>query len=97
MIFTKKKKQKPSNLKFCQKLKIVKKPVFIFPYPHSDQHQKYNALNLSMEDKTNICNVYLHYKNILIAKKIIDECKFLNLTLLFFKKVQPIIFSENTE
>ena len=30
-------------------LKIVKKPVFIFPYPHSDQHQKYNALNLQKE------------------------------------------------
>ena len=30
-------------------LKIVKKPAFIFPYPHSDQHQKYNAINLRDE------------------------------------------------
>ena len=35
-------------------LKIVKKPVFIFPYPHSDQHQKFNALNLQKESSFDV-------------------------------------------
>ena len=49
---------------------------------------KYNTLNLSMKNKIEICKLYLYYKNLIIAKKVTDECKFLNLTLLFLKKME---------
>lgn len=49
---------------------------------------KYNALNLSMKNKIEICELYLYYKNLIISNKIIDECKFLNLTLQFLKKME---------
>jgi len=49
---------------------------------------KYNTLNLSMKNKIQICKLYLYYKNLILSKKVINECKFLNLTLLFLKKME---------
>jgi len=44
---------------------------------------------ISVKNKINICNKYLHYKNLLLNKNIvIDEYLFFNLSNLFFKKFQ---------
>ena len=41
-----------------------------------------------MINKYDICDNYLHYKNLLLNKNIeIDECLFFNLSNLFFKKI----------
>ena len=41
-----------------------------------------------MKNKIQICKLYLYYKNLILSKKVINECKFLNLTLLFLKKME---------
>ena len=46
-------------------------------------------LKKSNKDKIDICEKYLHYKNLLAGKiNPTDECLFFNLTNLFFKKIQ---------
>ena len=46
------------------------------------------CLKTSIKNKIEICNNYLHYKNLLLNKNIlIDECLFFNLSNLFFKKI----------
>ena len=46
-------------------------------------------LKKSVEEKIEICERYLYYKNLLKHKSIvIDECLFFNLSNLFFKKIQ---------
>ena len=48
--------------------------------------KKINSINTDTANKILIYEVYLYYKNQLDLLKLTDECKFLNLTLLFFKK-----------
>jgi len=46
------------------------------------------CLKIPIKDKIDICDNYLHYKNLLLNKNIeIDECLFFNLSNLFFKKI----------
>lgn len=45
-------------------------------------------LKIPIKNKIDICDNYLHYKNVLLNKNIeIDECLFFNLSNLFFKKI----------
>lgn len=48
---------------------------------------KYKNIKLNNKKKIEICKIYFYYKNILSLLKLSDECKFLNLSLLFFKKI----------
>lgn len=48
---------------------------------------KYLNADLSIGEKINICKIYTYYKNILAIKNITDECHFLNLSNMFFKKI----------
>ena len=55
---------------------------------------KYIKLDVSLSEKIYICELYLLYKNILQSKNIKNECKFLNLSNLFFKKISNIKFTK---
>lgn len=48
---------------------------------------KYLNTELSMAEKIHICKIFTYYKNILAVKNITDECSFLNLSNIFFKKI----------
>lgn len=48
---------------------------------------KYLNANLSIGEKISICKLFTYYKNILAVKNMTDECGFLNLSNLFFKKI----------
>ena len=56
---------------------------------------KFNSINVDMNNKILICETYLYYKNQLALLKLTDECKFLNLTLLFFKKSNSKTITKN--
>lgn len=49
---------------------------------------KYLSLILPMSQKIEICENFLYYISLLKTKNIIDECLFLNLINLFFKKIK---------
>ena len=48
---------------------------------------KFLLLAIPFKKKIEICETYLYYKNLLYSKHVTDECKFLNLTNIFFKKL----------
>ncbi|MBN22957.1 MAG: hypothetical protein CL678_16850 [Bdellovibrionaceae bacterium] len=56
--------------------------------------KKFNSINTDTANKILICEVYLYYKNQLDLLKLTDECKFLNLTLLFFKKSNTVTITK---
>ena len=39
-------------------------------------------------EKLKVCDCFIYYKSLLLTKNIKDECKFLNLCNLYFKKIQ---------
>ena len=49
---------------------------------------KYINLPFDIVEKLKICDCFIYYKSLLSTKGIVDECKFLNLCNLYFKKVQ---------
>ena len=49
---------------------------------------KYINLSCNIGEKLYICDCFIYYKSLLLTKEINDECKFLNLCNLYFKKIQ---------
>ena len=49
---------------------------------------KYINLPCGILEKLTICDCFIYYKSLLLTKEITDECKFLNLCNLYFKKIQ---------
>ena len=49
---------------------------------------KYINLQLDIVEKLKVCDCFIYYKSLLLTKNINDECKFLNLCNLYFKKIQ---------
>ncbi len=49
---------------------------------------KYINLSLDIVEKLKVCDCFIYYKSLLLTKNINDECKFLNLCNLYFKKIQ---------
>ena len=49
---------------------------------------KYINLPFGIVQKLNICDSFIYYKSLLLTKELNDECKFLNLCNLYFKKIQ---------
>ena len=49
---------------------------------------KYINLPIDIVEKLHVCDTFIYYKSLLLTKNLNDECKFLNLCNLYFKKVQ---------
>lgn len=49
---------------------------------------KYINLPFSIVEKLKICDCFIYYKSLLLTRQMEDECKFLNLCNLYFKKIQ---------
>ena len=49
---------------------------------------KYINLSSDIVEKLRVCDCFIYYKSLLLTKNINDECKFLNLCNLYFKKIQ---------
>lgn len=49
---------------------------------------KYINLPCGIVEKLYICDCFIYYKSLLLTKQTTDECKFLNLCNLYFKKIQ---------
>lgn len=49
---------------------------------------KYINLPFGIVEKLNVCDCFMYYKSLLLTKELKDECKFLNLCNLYFKKIQ---------
>lgn len=49
---------------------------------------KFLNLDCNIMEKLSICDCFIYYKELLLTKEMNDECKFLNLCNLYFKKIQ---------
>ena len=49
---------------------------------------KYINLSCNIVEKLKICDCFIYYKSLLLTRGNVDECKFLNLCNLYFKKIQ---------
>lgn len=58
---------------------------------------KYLSLMVTVNKKIEICDSFLHYISLLKTKNINDECLFLNLINLYFKKIQKKIYIDKNQ